>query len=144
MTKNFAQVGAILLVCLMVILEKGLFGTFVLFNIIPISLVMIILLLNHRSTNTYISVLFIYGLLIDLLLHRFLGLTSLVYSISLYLFYTSTIRFRQNKLFLGLTNLVFSLVLCLGYYGFENYRFWEVYIGTFIVFAVSSTSWLRK
>lgn len=144
MTKNFIQLGILVVASLLLILEKGLFGTFVLFNLFQPSLIILVVLINLKSKNTFLIIFFIYGMLIDLLNHNFIGITSLIYTISLYLFYVFSIRFNQNKIFIGLLNLVFIVILSAGYHGFQNYQYWEVYASTIIVFLASSLSWIRR
>lgn len=143
MNRIFIQSGITALFILFLVIEKSLYGTFGLFNILQISLIGILVLINIKSINTYLWILFCYGLALDILNHTFIGLSSLILTISLYLFYTFQIRFDKNKIFVAIVNLIFAYILAVCYLGFRTFFSLEVAVVTLVSFFLSAVSWFR-
>lgn len=144
MNRIFIQFGVLVILLISLIFEKSLYGTFFIFNLIQPSLIAIIILINLKNTHTYLWVLFFYGIGLDVLNHGFIGISSLILSVSLYLFYNLHMRFDKNKIFVGILNLAFAYILALSYFSSKQAISVDVVVIAFINFLITSFIWLRK
>lgn len=144
MNRIFIQIGVLLELLISLIFEKSLYGTFFVFNLVQPSLITILILINLKNTHTYLWVLFFYGIGLDVLNHGFIGISSLILSISLYLFYNLHMRFDKNKIFVGLLNLAFAYILALSYFSFSKIFSIDILVITTTNFVITSFVWFRK
>jgi hypothetical protein len=144
MSKLIIQIALSALIVALVFIEKSLYGTFCVFNLLQISILTILLISNFKSNSSHLAVIFSYGIATDIMNSSLVGISPLLLILWTYIYYYLKMRFPSNKIILLISNLIFALLLTMAFLGFSKLDLFEVLLMTLLNYFISMVFWFRK
>lgn len=132
----------VLVFCLMV--DYGLADVIYNKGFLLLSIIFLQILINIKSGNTYVLLTAFSGIIFDWYNKTFLGVSSLILIVSLYLFNALQIRFHANRALMAVMNFTFAIILSYAYYGYENSNLAFIIVSSIVSTAITSYFWIKK
>lgn len=118
-------------------------GIFRLFDVFSLTICFLVVLLNLNSSRSFITVFFVFGFLVDWVNKSFLGVSSLLSILLLFVYNMIVRRFAGNKLSLAIVNFAAGYLLFLIWTNFQNLFSIPALVCSTICLLVTSFLWFK-
>lgn len=133
-----------LILLILFVLDKSFVGIFGLFDFFAFTVLYLMILLQLHTTRSYITVFFLFGFFVDWYNKSFLGVSSLLSIVILFVYHSIVGRFAGNKFSLFGLNFITAYILFQIWLGWNAVFSIPAFAFAAISVGVTSIMWLRE